>query len=315
MGQDRPVDRLNVDPLNLAVLSRTWLASLADARRLSPHTLRAYAATIERFDDFLHRHLGGTPTAAALTKLTAADFRSFLAARRTDGLGNASVAREVSALRTFFAWARRSHGVGCDGLAGLKSPRLARRLPRPVSPADATGLIAAVGDGARLPWIAARDTAVLLLLYGAGLRIAEALGLTGAALPLGATITVTGKRNKTRIVPLLPIVAEAIMAYVAQAPWSPGRDAPLFRGVRGGPLDPGIVRAAIRAARPALGLPATATPHALRHSFATHLLAGGADLRSIQDLLGHASLSSTQIYTAVDAAQLLDVYRTAHPRA
>jgi integrase/recombinase XerC len=297
------------------LLSRDWLASLADARRLSPHTLRAYATTIERFDDFLHTHLGGTPTRAALAALTPADFRAYLAMRRGEGLANASVARDVSALRTFFAWTRRSEGLVCEGISGLKSPRLARRLPRPVSPSDARALVTAVGDDARQPWIAARDTAVLLLLYGAGLRIAEALALTGAVLPLGTTITVTGKRNRTRVVPLLPVVAEAVMAYVALTPWAPSREAPLFRGVRGGPLDPGIVRSAIRAARPALGLPDSATPHALRHSFATHLLARGADLRSIQDLLGHASLSSTQIYTAVDAAQLLDVYRNAHPRA
>ena len=310
MGENRAVDSLT-----LAALSALWLTSLADARRLSPHTLRAYVATIERFDDFLHRHLGGTPTAAALAALTPADFRGFLAMRRADGLANASAAREVSALRTFFAWGRRTQGLTCDGIAGLKSPKVAKRLPRAVSPADAAGLIAVVGDAGRAPWIAARDTAVLLLLYGAGLRIAEALDLTGAVLPLGATISVTGKRNKTRVVPLLPVVAEAILAYAALSPWTPSRDTPLFRGVRGGALDAGIVRAAIRAARPALGLPATATPHVLRHSFATHLLAGGADLRSIQDLLGHASLSSTQIYTAVDAAQLLDVYRSAHPRA
>ena len=310
MGEDRAEHSLT-----LAALSRDWLASLADARRLSPHTLRAYATTIERFDHFLHAHLGGTPTRAALAALTPADFRAYLALRRGDGLANASVARDVSALRTFFAWARRSEGLVCEGIAGLKSPRLARRLPRPVSPGDARGLVAAVGDAAREPWLAARDTAVLLLLYGAGLRIAEALALTGAVLPLGATLTVTGKRNKTRIVPLLPVVADAVMAYVALSPWPPSREAPLFRGARGGPLDPGIVRSAIRAARPALGLPDSATPHALRHSFATHLLARGADLRSIQELLGHASLSSTQIYTAVDAAQLLDVYRNAHPRA
>ena len=301
--------------LTLAGFSILWLASLGDARRLSPHTLRAYAATIDRFDNFLTRHHGGTPTVAVLAALTPADFRAFLAMRRGEGLANASVAREVSALRTFFAWGRRTQGLDCQGLAGLKSPRVARRLPRAVSPADATGLIAAVGDDARRPWTAARDTAILLLLYGAGLRIAEALALTGAVLPLGAAITVTGKRNKTRVVPLLPVVADAIMSYAALTPWPPTRDAPLFRGVRGRGLDPGIVRAAIRAARPALGLPASATPHALRHSFATHLLARGADLRSIQDLLGHASLSSTQIYTAVDAAQLLDVYRNAHPRA
>jgi len=310
LGQHRAVDSLT-----LGKLSTIWLASLGDARRLSPHTLRAYAATIERFDDFLHRHLGGTPTAAALMGLAPADFRAFLAMRRREGLANASVAREVSALRTFFVWARRSQGLVCDGIAGLKSPRLAKRLPRAVSPADARDLVASVGDAAREPWTAARDMAVLLLLYGAGLRIAEALALTGAILPLGATIMVTGKRNKTRVVPLLPVVADAIMAYVALTPWPSPRDAPLFRGVRGAPLAAGIIRKAVRAARPALGLPANATPHALRHSFATHLLARGADLRSIQDLLGHASLSSTQIYTAVDAAQLLDVYRNAHPRA
>jgi len=301
--------------VSLDTLTAIWLASLADARRLSPHTVRAYASTLEQFGDFLSGHIGGPVGPAQLAALTPADFRGFLASRRTDGLANVSVAREVSALRTFFGWARRTQNVGCDGIDGLKSPRLPRRVPRPVSPADAAGLIAAVGDDARSPWTAARDTAVLLLLYGAGLRIAEALSLTGAVLPLGDTITVTGKRNKTRAVPILPVVAQSIEAYVAQTPWPPSRDLPLFRGVRGGGLDAGIVRAAIRAARPALGLPDSATPHALRHSFATHLLARGADLRSIQELLGHASLSSTQIYTAVDAAQLLDVYRNAHPRA
>jgi integrase/recombinase XerC len=225
------------------------------------------------------------------------------------------LARDVSALKGFFAWARRNEGLACDAIAALKAPKQPRRLPRAVSPADVRQLVDVVGDAATQPWLAARDIAVLLLLYGAGLRIAEALSLTGAVLPLGQTISVTGKRNKTRSVPILPVVADAIMAYVALTPFKPSRDAPLFRGLRGGPLDPGIVRAAIRAARPALGLPDTATPHALRHSFATHLLARGADLRAIQELLGHASLSSTQIYTAVDAAQLMDVYRNAHPRA
>jgi integrase/recombinase XerC len=261
----------------LPTLTQTWLTSLEDARRLSPHTVRAYQSTLDNFHDFLLPHLGGTATAAALAALTPADFRAFLGARRAT-LANASVAREVSALRTFFAYLRRHHGITCVGLAGLKSPKLPRRVPRPVSPADASGLIDAVADDASLPWVAARDTAVLLLLYGAGLRIAEALSLTGAILPIGQTISVTGKRNKTRTVPILPVVADAIMAYAALTPWPPSRDAPLFRGIRGGPLDPGIVRSAIRAARPALGLPDTATPHALRHSFATHLLARGADL-------------------------------------
>ena len=297
------------------VLAVDWLATLADGRRLSPHTVRAYATTLHGFHDFIGGHVGGPVTAAVLAGLAQADIRAFLAFRRRDGLTNVSVARDVSALRTFFAWARRVHGIGGEALTGLKSPKVPRRVPRPVAPGDVRELIDSVGDNARQPWTAARDTAVLLLLYGAGLRIAEALSLTGAVLPLGATISVTGKRSKTRIVPLLPVVAEAIEAYVRLTPWPPAHAAPLFRGVRGGALDPGIVRAAIRAARPALGLPATATPHALRHSFATHLLARGADLRSIQELLGHASLSSTQIYTAVDAAQLLDVYRNAHPRA
>jgi integrase/recombinase XerC len=304
-----------VSEASLDALVAAWLASLADARRLSPHTVRAYALTLEQFGDFLLHHVGGSIQAAQLTALTPADFRAFLAARRVDGVANVSIARAVSALRTFFAWARRQHGIACEGIAGLKSPKLPRRVPRPVSPADVGDLITAVGDDARFPWTKARDTAVLLLLYGAGLRIAEALALTGAVLPLGETIMVTGKRNKARSVPVLPIVAAAITDYVALAPWPVARDLPLFRGVRGGALDAGIVRSAIRAARPALGLPASATPHALRHSFATHLLARGADLRSIQELLGHASLSSTQIYTAVDAAQLLDVYRNAHPRA
>ena len=314
MGQHRTKHPLS-GCAGLDTLTATWLATLANGRRLSPHTLRAYQATLDQFGDFLRGHVGGPVGAAQLAALAPADFRAFLAWRRRDGLANVSVARDVSALRTFFAWARRTQGLAADGITGLKSPKLPRRVPRPVSPADAGDLIAAVGDDARSPWTAARDTAVLLLLYGAGLRIAEALALTGAVLPLGATITVTGKRNKTRAVPLLPVVAEAIMAYVALTPFAPSRDAALFRGVRGGPLDAGIVRSAIRAARPALGLPDTATPHALRHSFATHLLARGADLRSIQELLGHASLSSTQIYTAVDAAQLLDAYRNAHPRA
>ncbi len=292
-----------------------WAASMADTRRLSPLTVRAYAATLHRFVAFVAGHTGGPVGAATLSALTLADFRAYLAARRsTDGLVNASVAREIAALRTFFAFAR-SHGVTSDGLAGLASPKRAARVPRPVAPADARALIDDVGDGATAPWVAARDTAVLLLLYGAGLRIAEALSLTGSAIPLGPTLVVTGKRAKTRVVPLLPVVRDGIDAYLALCPWPRSASAPLFRGVRGGPLDAAVLRRAMAAARVGLGLPASATPHALRHSFATHLLARGADLRSIQELLGHASLSSTQVYTAVDAAHLLDVYRHAHPRA
>ncbi len=298
-----------------ADLVAAWLATLRDARRLSPHTLRAYAASLHRFFGFLGPHLGGPVDAAALSGLTLADFRAFLGLRRGEGLGNAAAAREIAALRTFFGWAGRTHGITSAGLSGLATPRVPKRLPRAVSPADAAALTQDVGDTATLPWIAARDTAVLLLLYGAGLRIAEALALTGAALPLGETLVVTGKRNKTRIVPLLPVVRAAIETYVELCPWPRAASAPLFRGQRGGALAPELIRRAMAQARVALGLPSSATPHALRHSFATHLLARGADLRSIQELLGHASLSSTQIYTAVDAAQLLDAYRHAHPRA
>lgn len=292
-----------------------WLASLANARRLSPHTVRAYAATLHRLIAFLGAHLGRRVDTAALAGLTTADLRAHLAARRIAGLGNAALAREVAALRTFFRWTKRSHGLSGDAIAGLASPKVPKRVPRPVSPGDARALADTIGDDAAAPWLAARDAAVLLLLYGAGLRIAEALALTGSALPLGETLSVTGKRSKTRVVPLLPVVRAAIDSYAALCPWSASRDAALFRGAKGGPLDAAIVRRNMARARALLGLPASATPHALRHSFATHLLARGADLRAIQELLGHASLSSTQVYTDVDAAHLLDVYRNAHPRA
>lgn len=242
-----------------------------------------------------------------LDKLDVADMRAFLAARRNDGIGNASAARELSGVRTFLAF------LGAE-VPRLKGPRVKRGVPRPVSPSEAVALAEDVAEE-REGWAGARDLAVLLLLYGAGLRIGEAMGLTGAALPLGATLSVTGKRNKTRIVPLLPPVREAIEAYVSACPYPPAKEAALFRGARGGPLEPSQLRRAVRRARGRLGLSERTTPHALRHSFATHLLGRGVDLRALQELLGHASLSSTQIYTAVDAAHLMDVYRTAHPRA
>jgi integrase/recombinase XerC len=218
-------------------------------------------------------------------------------------------------VRDLLRWAADNEGVSADALAGLKGPRVRPTAPRPVGMDEARALIAAAAGDARDPWIAARDAAVLLLLYGCGLRIGEAMALPAAVRPMGATIRVTGKRARTRLVPVLPVVAQAVEAYARACPWPLPADGPLFRGARGGPLDAGAVRLAVRRARAALGLPASATPHALRHSFATHLLARGADLRAIQELLGHASLASTQIYTDVDAARLLDVYRAAHPRA
>lgn len=274
---------------------------------MSLHTVRAYVATAERLTGFLVVHYGGAPD---LAKVGAGDLRAFLAARRADGIGNASAARELSAVRNFLTFAG-----GEGAMPRIKGPRVKKGLPRPVSPDDIMSLADDVSEQANDAWVAARDWAVLLLLYGAGLRIGEALGLTGAILPLGETLRVTGKRDKTRIVPLLAAVRSAIEAYVALTPYGTAQDQPLFRGSRGGPLNPAIIRRSVRAARTRLGLAERTTPHALRHSFATHLLAGGADLRSLQELLGHASLSSTQIYTSVDAAYLLDVYQNAHPRA
>ncbi|WP_298812287.1 tyrosine recombinase XerC [uncultured Sphingomonas sp.] len=288
---------------------------LAQQRRRSAHTVRAYRTTAERFIQFLAEHWGAMVDRPALLRVGAADVRAYLAQRRgvsggLGGLTNASAARELSAVRAFLEWA---NGTGSAPL--LKGPRVKKGLPRPVAPAEAVWLARDVAEESDEPWIAARDWAVLLLLYGAGLRIGEALSLTGGALPLGDTLAVTGKRAKTRIVPLLPEVRAAIEDYVARMPWPVASDQPLFRGVRGGALSGGIVRAKVRRARARLGLSERTTPHALRHSFATHLLGRGADLRALQELLGHASLSSTQIYTQVDAARLLDVYRNAHPRA
>lgn len=292
-------------------LIRDWDAHLAHEKRRSEHTRRAYIATAERFCAFLASHHGGAVDAHMLKSLTANDLRAYLAARRADGLGNTSAARELSALRAFL----RFNGGSGASVPQLRGPRVKKGLPRPVAPAEAMQLAQDVEDNAREAWVGARDFALLLLLYGAGLRIGEALSLTGAVLPLDNVLRVTGKRNKTRIVPVLPAVAAAVTRYVAACPWPISKDTPVFLGVRGRPLQPGVVRAAVRSARRALGLPERTTPHALRHSFATHLLAAGADLRSLQELLGHASLASTQVYTAVDAAHLLDVYRNAHPRA
>jgi integrase/recombinase XerC len=306
------VDPLTDHPAREEVLR--WQHHLSRDRRRSPHTVRAYAATAHRLVDFLAGHLGGAVDSAALAGLTSSDLRAFLAKRRGDGLGNSSAARELSAVRGFLAFAAAGREGGANP-PRLKAPKKARSVPRPISPDEAVALAGEAGEGASAEWIAARDYAVLMLLYGSGLRVAEALGLTGAALPLGETLVVTGKRAKTRVVPLLVPVREAVERYLALSPYPPARELPLFRGARGGPLNGELVRRAVRRARTSLGLSDRTTPHALRHSFATHLLGRGADLRSLQELLGHASLSSTQIYTAVDAAHLMDVYRNAHPRA
>lgn len=284
---------------------------LADNRRRSAHSVRAYVATAERLCDFLSEHLGQSIDRAVLTKLTAADLRAFLASRRGDGLANRSTARELSAVRNFLRFA-----LGEDAaIPALKGPRVQRSLPRPIDPEAVLALAGDAADSALQDWIGARDWAVLLLLYGCGLRVSEATGLTGDVLPLGQTLRVTGKRNKTRIVPLIDNVRAAINGYLDVCPYLAAKGEPLFRGARGGPLSPSLIRRTVQGARHRLGLSERTTPHALRHSFATHLLAGGADLRSLQELLGHASLSSTQVYTAVDTAMLLDEYLNSHPRA
>ena len=286
-----------------------WHDHLALGLRRSPHTVRAYHKAAERL-------LTGLDLAAfeQVATISTGTLRSHLATRRTDGLSNASAARELSALKAFIAFARAQAGHDLTEAPRLRGPRLKKGLPRPVTPDDAIGLAETVEAIAPDGWIGARDRAVLLLLYGAGMRISEALSLKAGALPLGDVLTVTGKGNKQRVVPLVPLVREAVDAYVRQCPWSLGAEEPLFRGAKGGVLSQGVVQRATARARRALGLPDTATPHALRHSFATHLLGAGADLRSLQELLGHASLGSTQIYTKVDAARLLETYRSAHPR-
>jgi integrase/recombinase XerC len=295
-------------------LAARWSSYLEHDRRRSAHTVRAYVATAHRLIHFLGAYRGELIDPPALLDLGAADLRAFLAERRAQGLAAASAARELSGVRAFLIYAAEQQGRHAQ-LPRTRAPKRPRTLPRPAAPDEAVGLAENAAEAASAPWIGARDLAILLLLYGAGLRVAEALSLRANILPIGSTLRVTGKRSKTRVVPIVPAVREAIEAYAKQCPYSPSGDVPLFVGARGGPLNPDLVRRAVAAARKRLGLPDTLTPHALRHSFATHLLARGADLRSLQELLGHASLSSTQIYTAVDAARLLDVYRHAHPRA
>lgn len=293
-----------------ADLVAAWAAHLRDARRRSPHTVRAYVRAAERL---IEAHQLGDWAEAA--RIETYHLRAHLASRRAEGLANTSAARELSALKAFIAFARAQAGDPDPAAPRLRGPRIKKGLPRPVTPDEASNLADLVDGLASDTWIGARDRAVLLLMYGAGLRIAEALSLKGSDHPLGEVLQVTGKGGKQRVVPILPIVREAVAEYVAACPHPVAPHEPLFKGARGGALSPGMVQRAMANARRALGLPDTATPHALRHSFATHLLSAGADLRSLQELLGHASLGSTQIYTKVDAASLLENYRNAHPRA
>ena len=295
-----------------------WLSYLGHEKRMSPKTLDAYRRDVGQWLSFLTTHLGAPATLKRLHKLTPADIRAFMAARRGEGVSSRSLMRQLAGCRSFARFLERNGKGKVGALAAVRAPKLSRSLPKPLPASAAKALTDAdlrAGE-ARETWVLARDAAVLALLYGAGLRISEALGLTRrdvAGTP--DALAVTGKGNKSRMVPLLPQVMRLITDYLALCPYAVPPDGPLFIGARGGPLSPRIVQLAMASLRGALGLPDTATPHALRHSFATHLLARGGDLRSIQDLLGHVSLSTTQIYTAVDTERLLDVYASTHPRA
>ncbi len=308
-------DRFTVQD-DLAGAIATWLGWLETEHRVSPHTLAAYGRDLASFLDFLVEHRGGVPGLAALSALLPADFRAWLARRAGDDIGRSSNARALSTLRNFFRFLERRGLAKNAALIAVKSPKLPKPVPKALSADEAQAALDGVAGVTREAWIAKRDLALLTLLYGAGLRLGEALGLRRGDAPRGgATLSITGKGNKTRLVPILPAVAEAIADYLAVCPHALIKDGPLFVGSRGGPLHPRLVQGQMAKLRMALGLPEHATPHALRHSFATHLLAGGGDLRSIQELLGHASLSTTQRYTKVDDARLLAVYDSAHPRA
>ena len=298
-----------------AAVAQAWLQSLKAERRMSPKTLEAYARDFGQFAQFMAEHLGGAPGTAELSALTVSDFRAFLARRRTQGVESRTLARQLSGLRSFYRHAEKVGLFRNAALSAIRAPKLPHAVPKPVSPEKAATLVKA--DALALPdtprWMLARDEAVLTLLYACGLRISEALALSPSQAG-GGFLTITGKGNKTRIVPLLPVARAAVARYLDLCPFALAPKEPMFRGLKGGTLNARNIQMLVARLRGALGLPETATPHALRHSFASHLLAHGADLRVIQELLGHASLSTTQAYTEVNRAHLLEQYRKAHPR-
>lgn len=290
-----------------------WQRELGAVRRLADNTLEAYTRDVDQFLSFLAGHTGGAVTLTTLKQLRGADIRAFMAVRRSETLGSRSLARVLSALKSFFRYLEREGIVASAALDVVRTPKLPKSLPKALTVIEARQTIAAAEEMEELPWVAARDMAVLSLCYGAGLRISEALALTRGDLE-GEALRVTGKGGKVRLVPLIEAVRKAVALYLELCPFNLAPDEPLFRGVRGGVLSPRLIQLRVVQLRSALGLPQSATPHALRHSFATHLLGRGGDLRAIQELLGHASLSTTQIYTAVDTDRLLESYRKAHPR-
>jgi integrase/recombinase XerC len=293
----------------------SWLDRLTAERRASAHTIAAYGRDLAAFFEFLGEHRGEVPSLALMSRLTPADFRAYLAHRALDGRERTTIARGLSVLRGFVRFLERRKLAAAPGLAVLRAPKLPASVPKPLTVEDADAAIEAAGDVALSPWQQKRDIAILTLLYGCGLRISEALGLARREAPQGDVLVVLGKGRKERHVPVLAAVREAVADYVAACPYPLPKDGPLFVGARGGPLSPRLVQRQMQTLRGMLGLAETATPHALRHSFATHLLGGGGDLRAIQELLGHASLSTTQRYTKVEPEHLLKIYDAAHPRA
>lgn len=290
-----------------------WMRELGSVKRLAPKTLEAYARDLSQFMSFLAGHMGGPITLQSLKELRGADIRAFMAQRREESLGSRSLARVLSALKSFFGFLERENILATEALNVIRTPKVGRSLPKALTVIEARQTIAATNEMEEEPWVGARDMAVISLCYGAGLRISEALALTKADLEADV-LRVTGKGGRVRMVPLIAPVRQAIDTYLKLSPYKTWDEDPIFRGVKGGVLSPRLIQKRMELLRSALGLPPSATPHALRHSFATHLLGKGGDLRSIQELLGHASLSTTQIYTAVDTERLLESYAKAHPR-
>ncbi|MCG7493232.1 tyrosine recombinase XerC [Thalassobius sp. Cn5-15] len=292
-----------------------WLDSQKALQSASDHTIAAYQSDVSDFLGFMAGHHGKQQGLGAIARLTVSDMRAWMAATRGQDVGARSLARKLSAVKSFYRWLAEREGFDPTAVLSTRSPKFTKKLPRPLAPDAASAVIAEVEDHAREDWIGARDTAVLTLLYGCGLRISEALSLTRADVPLPEMLYIRGKGDKDRIVPVLPVARQAVDRYLALLPLELRGEDALFRGARGGPLNPRMLQRTMAQARAQLGLPASATPHALRHSFATHLLNAGGDLRTIQELLGHASLSTTQTYTAVDLSRILDVYDQTHPKA
>lgn len=293
---------------------QTWLDGQKALRGASRNTITAYAHDVGDFLHFITLHRGETQGLAALAQISLSDMRAWMAHTRGSDLGARSLARKLSAVKSFYRWLSEREGFDASAVLSIRSPRFQRKLPRPLDEDAAREMIETIEMQSPNPWIAARDQAVVTLLYGCGLRISEALALGARDLPIGEALRITGKGGKERVVPVLPVARRAVAQYLRLCPFDVAGDSPVFRGARGGRLNPRIVQKVVERTRLQLGLPATATPHAMRHSFATHLLNAGGDLRAIQELLGHASLSTTQAYTAVDTARLMEVYEKTHPR-